>query len=492
MKSSFKQTRAAWEAFANIQRMSKSNGRVRYVAVDINNRDEVAGVIASIQAEFGRVDLVIHGAGVQYSKRLEARKLSEFRQTFGIKVGGLKTLMNECYSQFGKIVPLHALTSAYSIFGNDGQHDYGAANETLDRICDMMAKKSIQPSTSVAWSAWDGVGMTQGSEYQALAARRNLALLEAPEGQRIFRKVIKRDWPASINVPLSVAERTSYRVKTIPFASSDTIRTAEFALSLSGLEYLEHHQARGVPTLPGAWIINEMATAVVRFNNTSLKYISIENIQFRRFVKTQNHFDPNYRLIVDQNADGYFVALIGNIVSPTGVDLVSDEIFATASIRIHSGSSIGNRTLNGELPRANGEWKFLNDPYCNGDQNVRLSGPFDCLKEIAIGQSTRHARFSPEVNGAWHDTIPALLLDGSIRVAGMHVVKDSLHVPTSIQRVVVPVGVSTESLSNLDWRIQAGRPVLDGDNIRCGRVEIVSNDGQLQAFIEGAVVSKLH
>lgn len=489
MRASYKRTRAAWEAFDNVQNMARTGGQVRYLTADINNQEDVARIMSTIQAEFGRLDLIIHGAGVQYSKRLEDRKLSEFRQTFGIKVGGLQTLMQQCYASFGNLVPVHALTSAYSIFGNDGQHDYGSANETLDRVCDLMAAKFNQPSTTIAWSAWDGVGMTQGSEYQALASRRNLALLEAPEGQRIFRKVIKSNWPANINVPLSTAERTSYRVKTIPTATSNVLRTAEFPIDLSGLDYLQHHQARGIPTLPGAWIVDEMAAAVVRMSNGPIKYLAMENIQFRRFVKADYRNDPKYRIIVDQTPDGYVAALIGNIVSPTGVSLISDEIFATASISLQSG--LGIRSLNGAMPQAGRDWTFVDDPYCNPNQNVRLSGPFDCLTEIAIGRESRHATFVPRVNGAWTDTIPALLLDASLRVAGMHVVDDALHVPTTIQRAVIPVGVSTESLANQAWRIQAGKPQLDGDNIRCGRVEITSQDARLQAFIEGAVVTRL-
>ena len=87
--------------------------------------------------------------------------------------------------------------------------------------------------------------------------------------------------------------------------------------------------------------------------------------------------------------------------------------------------------------------------------------------------------------------VPALLLDASIRVAGMHVVEDALHVPTEIKRVVLPVGVSTQSLDNANWTIHATSPVLEGDDIRCGCVAVTDDLGSVRLLIEDAVVTKL-
>ena len=110
-------------------------------------------------------------------------------EPISVKVGGLRNLVNCCRRTFGKIVSAHVLTSAYSIFGNDGQHDYGAANETLDRLCGL---REIQgrDRKSVAWQAWDGVGMTQGSEFRILAKQRELAGLRTQDGQELFREFL--------------------------------------------------------------------------------------------------------------------------------------------------------------------------------------------------------------------------------------------------------------------------------------------------------------
>ena len=134
MKREFEKTRASWEAHRTIRQLSALGGRVEYMVADVTDRDQVAGVIRQIVSKYGRINLLVHGAGVQISTRLENRRLAEFRRTFSVKVGGLRHLTEQCRIQLGKTVPTHVLTSAYSVFGNDGQHDYGAANETLDRL----------------------------------------------------------------------------------------------------------------------------------------------------------------------------------------------------------------------------------------------------------------------------------------------------------------------------------------------------------------------
>ena len=156
MKKSFELARARWEAHRTIRKLESLGGRVEYVVADVNDYDQVAGAVKQIASRYGRVDLLIHGAGVQVSKRLEHRSLAEFQKTYSTKVAGLDNLVKCCRSQFNKTVSTHVLTSAYSVFGNDGQHDYCAANETLDRICDMA--RVVTSAVGRVSLGWLGMG----------------------------------------------------------------------------------------------------------------------------------------------------------------------------------------------------------------------------------------------------------------------------------------------------------------------------------------------
>ncbi len=492
MKQQFKKSQAAWEAHRRLTEFAGLPGRVRYVAIDVTDQAEVDSAIAGLVAELGRIDLIVHGAGVQYSKRLESRKLSEFRQTYDIKIRGLYNLVSACNKQTGQQVPVHALTSAYSIFGNDGQHDYGAANITLDRLCQLSELQAGPGWSSLAWSAWNGVGMTRGSEYQALAARRNLALLEPPEGQRLFRSVIEGKWEHRVHVPLSEAERTRYRVRTLPpYPAEKPSQTIEIPIPIGAMKYLTQHRIRGVTTLPGAWIIERMVRAVLDLVQGPVQYVTLENIRFDRFVRVGKSPDPAMRVIVDKTPNGFAAWLVGNVVSSSGVDLASDQVFAQATLTTHGTRPPISSALNDPSIKKSDVGRFVDDPYCKGDQNVSLSGPFDCLRKIEIALHGRRALFVPRVDGAWDDVIPALLLDASLRVAGMHLASHGLHVPVRIDRVTAPVGVSSASLGESGWVIRAAAPTLDGDDIRSRSVEVCDQFGELRARIDGSLMTRL-
>lgn len=492
MRRHYRQLLGSWEAHRRLAQLAELPGRVRYLALDVTDPTAVDAAIAALVAELGRIDMILHGAGVQFSKRLEDRSLAEFRQTFDAKVGSLHHLVEACRRVTGRVVPVHALTSAYSIFGNDGQHDYGAANLTLDRLCQLTAVGDQPAWSSLAWSAWNGVGMTRGSEYQALAARRNLALLEPPQGQRLFRQAIAEQAGARVHLPLSAAERTRYRVRTLPHQPAGPVsRTVELAVQMDEMDYLVHHRARGAATLPGAWIVDLMVRAVLRLTAAPVDHVTCEDIRFQRFVRADNRHDARLRVVVDELSGGAFAAsLIGNVVSSSGVDLASDEVFAQATLQPQYAPWAARRLLYGN-GHSDTVWRQVSDPYCNGDANIQLSGPFECLQQIAIGSHGRQATFAPQIGGAWEDVVPALLLDASLRVAGMHVVDDALHVPTRIDRLVAPVGVSTASLQGAGWKIHAAAPRLAGDQIHCGTVEVTDPEGGLRARIEGSVVTRL-
>ncbi len=490
MRQSFAAAQARWEAQETIDNLAACGGKVRYLAVDVTDRAAVDDAVEQVVAEFGRVDLLIHGAGVQWSKRIEDRSLAEFRKTFDVKVTGLNHLMESCRARLGRTVAAHIFTSAYSIFGNDGQHDYGAANETMDRLCGLTGRLADHRWASIAWSAWDGIGMTRGSEYRALAERRNLRLLGAEGGQRIFRAVLSGRTAAEINVPLSQAEQARYLMRTVPTAQGEVLKTSETRIELTDIDCLSFHHARGVPTLPGAWIFNYMAKAALDLYGKPANFVTIQDIGFHRFVRLANEVDPNVRIVVDQMRDRFAAWMIGDIVNPEGIALRTDVVFAKAMISIGEERTLGAPSLNGISHNGNGATRTVSDPYCGPDQSVQLSGPFDCLRNITIGELGRRAIFMPDLSTCWDGVVPSLLLDASLRVAGMHVAP-GLHVPTKIDRAVIPVGLAADSSEAAGWKIRTTSPVVDGDNIRCETVEVTDESGELRLRVEGAMVTRI-
>ncbi len=497
MKREFDKTRACWEAHCTIQQFSALGGRLEYMVADVTDRDQVASVIRQIVSKYGRIDLLVHGAGVQTSTRLENRRLAEFRRTFSVKVGGLRHLTDQCRMQLGKRVATHILTSAYSIFGNDGQHDYGAANETLDRLCGMSCVPGDSRWSSIAWLAWDGIGMTRGSEYHALSKRRGLSGLTAEDGQEIFRNVLAGRTNADVNVPLSAAEHARYAVTTVPPPYGDADgRILEQRVELSKLDFLSNHRVRGVPTLPGAWILDLMLTAglELRHDATTITSVTVRDANFYRFVRpTEN--ERNLRVVAQTAGDRIAVWMIGDICHPAGPVLSKDVVLAQAILSLEPvaggmqrpAQDIDGQALHCSDPR-------LQDPYCSGQrEDIMLSGPFDCLSDIAIGPAGRRARFDPAHSSIAADSIPALVLDAALRLGAMYAVPENseLYVPVRIGRLVVPIGSHAKSFSASPREIRTTAPRVENGQVRWDQSQVLDENGAVRLVVEDAYATRL-
>jgi len=493
MKRQYEHARSRWEVNESLEKLARCGGQIEYIACDVTDADQVARAVEQILAKHGRIDLLLHGAGVQKSKRLEHRTLAEFRQAFATKVIGLHNLVEQIDRQLGKRIPVHVLTSAYSIFGNDGQHDYGAANETLDRLAGLNGVNHEGDWSSIAWLAWDGIGMTRSSEFQALARQRGLAGLTAEDGQAIFRKVLAGETGAEINVPLSGSERARYKVKTVPPSSCETPgRILEENVKLATIDCLAYHKVRGTPTLPGAWTLDRMVKTALRLREDAgeLEAVTVVDVAFHRFIRQAEH-EPNLRIVVEERDDQVFAWVIGDVLHSTGVVLSKDVVFAEATLRF--GCDVDAPRLDGlRQHKAGRNDQNVSDPYCNGHDTVELSGPFDCIRDISIGPNGRSARYSPGDGAFAFSAVPAVVLDAALRVGAMYASSDDdLFVPVRIDRVVVPVGGHAKSLASAPRDLRTSAPRVTDGQVSWDRVEVLDDVGAPRLVIDGAHAQRL-
>ncbi len=498
MKRAYESAYARWEAYETIRSLGAKGRSVEYIAADITNRDEATRVVREIANKHGRIDLLVHGAGVQTSKRLEHRTLDDFRRTYSVKVAGLQNLIDAGFECVGQVVPAHLLTSAYSVFGNDGQHDYGAANETLDRLCGLAPIESGVPWSSMGWLAWDGVGMTRGSEYQRLAAERGLSGVTIEAGQAIFRRVTSGECVGKSFFPMAATEHLRYALKTVPpTVQGARGRLFEVALDLAGIPCLPHHLVRGVPTLPGAWILDRMVYAALKLRGdvSGLTAAVATDVAFHRFVKVLPNQDAHYRVIVEEAGDGAYAWLLGDCVHSSGDVLARDVLFAEARIEWQSETeplappTPGIGPLNGvdSVP-------VENDPYCAPHGGaVALTGPFDCVREISMGPLGRRAVYSSLPGHFKAGVIPTYLLDSAWRVGAMHANpgRDELYVPVRMGRLVLPLFTEARTTSRPDWEIRTSAPRLEDGQVRWDRTEAFSDGGGSGLVVEDSLAAKL-
>ncbi len=131
--------------------------------MDLTDADAVARVVADIAARNGRIDVLLHAAGIEISHAIADKDCREFNRVFDVKADGWFNLLHAADGlDIGAIV---AFSSVAGRFGNAGQTDYSAANDLLCKVTSSF--RHTRPGTrgiAIDWTAWGGLGMaTRGS-----------------------------------------------------------------------------------------------------------------------------------------------------------------------------------------------------------------------------------------------------------------------------------------------------------------------------------------
>jgi len=513
LKSIYRGYQAAHEVHAVIDSLSKLPGRFEYISADISNGDAARAAVDSAYEKYGKVDLVLHGAGTQISKMLTKKSVRDFSSVIESKLASLRYIHEVCEKRrAGKPVHYHLLTSAFSYMGNDGQPDYGAVNEALNRLADTMAAQGGASWCSVGWLGWAGIGMTRGSEFAALAANRGLRGITKPEGQEIFSHFLTGEATAPINILLADGELKYYQVATTPepFQRPDRSTagakrnslTMERIVSVAEAPYLLDHRVDGTPTLPGAYIIMAVAEAA-RELRPDLKVTAFEDAAFRRFVRLKEDSPLHLRLktwvVSEDDASTLIrVEVLADFIHKSGRVLQKDAVQTEMSVRMSKSISRA-KAVNG-VHKLQG--KTLSDPYVMGGSPIKLDGAFKTLTSIVVGDVSRTADYFPtelnRSNGKQKPFISSLLMMDSLwRFGAIDVDEHNafpVYVPEACQMMKVHFDLSDPGEASALVRaleFTGSNPVEDNDKLTIGPVEVRDASGSILLTVTGGVCRRL-
>ncbi len=170
-----------------IRDMEALGNTIIYQSLDLCNEEGLSSLISSIYEKYGRLDGVIHGAGLLEDKLFKQKTTSSFGRVFNTKVKPLRVLAEQLRPDCQFVV---LFSSIASVYGNKGQTDYAAANSVLDDYANALNKRLKGKVISINWGPWKGAGMvssTLESEYE----RRGISMIPLDEGKEIFLNEIK-------------------------------------------------------------------------------------------------------------------------------------------------------------------------------------------------------------------------------------------------------------------------------------------------------------
>ncbi|WP_443056138.1 SDR family NAD(P)-dependent oxidoreductase [Streptomyces sp. NBC_00239] len=195
---------AAREVRDTLGALAGTAASVRYHCADVTDEAAVRAVVADVRARHGRLDGIVHGAGLIRDALLRDKDPESFAEVFATKVAGARNLAASVAAADesggagtgtgtagggGPAGPafLVLFGSVAGVYGNRGQSDYAAANDALDTLAHTWSAASPGRVLAVDWGPWasDAGGMVT-PELERAYARRGIALIEPDAGTEAF------------------------------------------------------------------------------------------------------------------------------------------------------------------------------------------------------------------------------------------------------------------------------------------------------------------
>jgi NAD(P)-dependent dehydrogenase (short-subunit alcohol dehydrogenase family) len=269
VEKAYRQLLKEREIRGTISRLGAAGARVHYVQLDVQDEAAFSALIDEIYATYGRLDGVIHGAGIIEDKLVRDKPLESFDRVLRTKVMSAFTLSRRLKPESLRFLVF--FSSVAGRFGNRGQADYAAANEVVSKLAVTLQARWPGRVCAIAWAPWDKLGMVS-PELKREFSRRGVELLAPVAGRRAFWHEIQQAPAAAAEVVVGGRAATplvpNARPQSLPLLHHATPEaSAVDAMRLTRLLdpsvdlYLNDHRLDGRPVLPLAFATEFMAEA---------------------------------------------------------------------------------------------------------------------------------------------------------------------------------------------------------------------------------------
>jgi len=292
-----------YSAQVAIQAAREAGGKAYYHAVDLTDPAAVAGVMTGIREQHGRIDVLLHAAGLEISRAIADKEAREFDLVFDVKSDGLFNLLHAAGD-----LPIGATVVFSSVagrFGNAGQTDYSAANDLLCKI--MSSFRTTRPGTrgiALDWTAWGGIGMATRGSIPKVMEMAGIDMLPPEAGiawigrelaagpsdgeivvaGKLGIMMAELDPTGGLDVTAIDTSGSGPMIGQITGMGVHSGLTAETTLDPAVQPFLNDHRIDGTPVLPGVMGVEAFA-ALAQLAAPGLHVAGVEQMEYRSPVK---------------------------------------------------------------------------------------------------------------------------------------------------------------------------------------------------------------
>ncbi|WP_058247964.1 type I polyketide synthase [Tropicibacter naphthalenivorans] len=253
-----------------VQELESLGAEVRVIAADVCNKTQMLAARAAVEAQFGPITGVIHGAGVIADAPLLTKTPATVEDVFTPKIHGTEVL-GDVFPD-GSVDWIALFSSSSTVTAPAGQVDYVAANEFLNAFA--RARSGQTQVVAINWGIWSEVGMAA----EAVAARTG-------------------DLPDAPVVPVDLP--------LLDEASFDGQGTRVFHARYSTDDWFidEHRTRAGDALLPGTGYLTLAAHALRAHHEEGA--FELRDLTFLRPLRVTQGAARDVRVRLARTADGY-------------------------------------------------------------------------------------------------------------------------------------------------------------------------------------------
>ncbi|MBN2574153.1 MAG: SDR family NAD(P)-dependent oxidoreductase, partial [Deltaproteobacteria bacterium] len=286
------------EALRSVQ---EAGGRAFYRQVDVLDGSAVRTVVEAIRKESGKLDVILHAAGLERSRSLDRKPVEEFDLVFRVKADGLFNLM--AATRDLEVKAMVVFSSVAGRFGNAGQADYSAGNDFMCKTMSWWAAGRPQAlGIALDWTAWGGIGMATRGGIPDIMKRAGIDMLDPAEGLPVIRHTLRAGYSGEavvgrrLGILLAPFDpdggldpegrlTAASKAKSLPLPFTRVSHhlhdglVAEVKLDPKVEPFLSDHAIEGTPVLPGVMGLETFAEAAWLLVPTH-HVVALEEVRF--------------------------------------------------------------------------------------------------------------------------------------------------------------------------------------------------------------------
>jgi phthiocerol/phenolphthiocerol synthesis type-I polyketide synthase E len=382
-----------------LMEIERMGAEVMIARADVANEEEVRALVARAKRRFGRINGVIHAAGVAGGGMIQIKTREMAAGVLAPKMEGLRALESALKGE--ELDFLVLCSSRSSVIGGFGQVDYCAANAFLDAFAHYNRSTNGAFTVSINWDAWQDVGMVVN------AAARTGA---------------------------SQAERTGHPL--LGKLSSDTADGQVYSVEFSVADHwaLDDHRIVGSAVVPGTAYLEMARAAAEKF--ALGRQIEIRDAFFLAPLAVRDDEKRETRIVVEKDEDGFRYTVSSKTISDDG-DGANWQEHSIGNIGFVDPEPPERHDIKQIIARCDAREEIITD---ESERDPDLGPRWDSLQRVYVGDDELLAilELSEEFSADFETLkLHPALLDRGTGTAKHYLASDGYYLPMSYHRLRV-------------------------------------------------------